>query len=252
MHYTIALLFVASIAAAGPELKIPAEVTPVDGYAIVEVGEGVKAVSYVGKSGVEAFPSRFLADKRVFILPTTGLSAGRYKFVAIGSLNDEHARAEFVVVVGNAPPVPPPMPPNPNPPPAPPVPPPTPPGPSPEPFDSLVEAVRTALKNDPGAVADKAKWAAAYAGLLSAGIDHMAKVNTIGELWEDFKAAAKDVMPAGSLPGVQKVCVGELLFILGGDRNGSVDAEKVLDADTKVKLAAMLKRLAGALTGSGK
>lgn len=232
-------------AADPPKLIIPAEVVPKGNIALVIPGGDCKAVTYVGQSGEDPLPSNLFADKRTFVFPTRGLAVGRYKFAAIGSLNDEHVVVEFEVVIGT----PPKPPPNPNPPPPNPNPPP--PDPPPEPFDSLVAALRTALAGDPGDPGEKKKWASAYAGLLLAGVDHASKVRTVGELWSDFQAAAKGpppVIPAGSLPGVQRFCIGEVLFILGGDRNGSVDEEKVIDADMKKKLADVLSRLARALT----
>lgn len=119
----VVLLVVSASAAAPPELSIPAEVKPANGYATVRPKTDAKAVSYVGLSGVYPFPSELLADKRMFVLPSQGLPAGRYRFVAVGSLNDEHAVVEFAVVVGEPGPgpgpTPPPPPPGPDPPPGP-------------------------------------------------------------------------------------------------------------------------------------
>ena len=90
-----------------PKLTIPAEVKAVGDYVTLTPATEAKAVSYVGKSGVDPFPSELLKDARTFVLPVRGLPAGRYKFTAVGSLNDEHTMVAFVVVVGTPPDVPP-------------------------------------------------------------------------------------------------------------------------------------------------
>lgn len=101
----VGLVLAAAGFAAGepPKLVVPAEVRPASGYARMLPDTTAKAVTYVGLSGVHPFPGDELKDGRRFLLPTGGLKAGRYKFVAVGSLKDEHAVAEFVVVVGDAP-----------------------------------------------------------------------------------------------------------------------------------------------------
>lgn len=103
---------------AGPELGIPTEIVPVGQYASLKPKTEAKAISYIGMSGVEPFPSDMLKDARWFVLDTRGLPEGRYLFQAVGSLNDVHTRVAFTVVIGNAPPIPPnpnPNPPNPTP-----------------------------------------------------------------------------------------------------------------------------------------
>lgn len=120
-----------SCAIAAPPLTIPDEVKPTQGYAILRPDTTCKTVSYIGLSGVYPLPAELLADKRTFVLPVNGLAAGRYRFVAVGSLDDDHAVKEFVVVVGDAPPVPVPGPG------------PTPPGPSDPLATRLTEAVRS-------------------------------------------------------------------------------------------------------------
>jgi hypothetical protein len=104
------LLLLSEAAAAPPGLEIPSEVKPANGYVIVRPKTTAKAVTYIALDGIYPFPTDLLADKRQFVLPAQGLAAGRYRFVAVGSLNDEHATAEFAVVVGNPPPPPPPGP----------------------------------------------------------------------------------------------------------------------------------------------
>jgi hypothetical protein len=121
---TLAVLAWAGVALGEPpKLTIPAEVKAQGDYVTLTPTTEAKAVSYVGKSGVDPFPSELLKDARTFVLPVRGLPAGRYKFTAVGSLNDEHTRVAFEVVVGDAPPdVPPDVPPGPVDPDVPPAP----------------------------------------------------------------------------------------------------------------------------------
>lgn len=101
-----------------PALAIPDTITPVGDYATFapDASTTVRAVTYIGISGVSPFPSAMLADKRAFVLPTRGLAAGKYVFIAVGSLNDVHVQKEFAVIVGGTPP---PQPPGPGPQPGP-------------------------------------------------------------------------------------------------------------------------------------
>lgn len=107
------LLFVAtSLAADPPKLTVPAEVTPAGEYARFTPQTDCVSVTYIGLSGVDAFPSEELRDSRRFLLPTRGLAAGRYRFAAVGASKDgEQVRADFVVVVGSVPDKPPDKPP---------------------------------------------------------------------------------------------------------------------------------------------
>lgn len=100
-----------------PKLVVPAELKATGEYVTYSPSTETtaKAVTYVGLSGIEPFPSAFLKDSRAFVLPVRGLNPGRYKFKAVGSLNDEHTTADFVVVIGDAPPTPVPVPPGPGP-----------------------------------------------------------------------------------------------------------------------------------------
>lgn len=88
---------------AAPELDIPPEIQATDEYVILTPKGDCKSVTYVGQSGVSPFPSTLFEDKRVFVLPVRGLAAGRYRFTAVGSLDDKHCVKSFTVVVGNPP-----------------------------------------------------------------------------------------------------------------------------------------------------
>ena len=103
-------LIVCGCALAGPDIEIPAEIQATDEYVIVTPKGDCKSVTYIGQSGVSPFPSTLFDDKRVFVLPVRGLAAGRYRFTAVGSLEDKHCVRSFVVVVGNPQPQPQPTP----------------------------------------------------------------------------------------------------------------------------------------------
>lgn len=110
-----------------PKLSIPAEVKAAGEYVTFTPNTDAVSVTYVAQSAVEPFPSAFLKDPRAFVLPTRGLAAGRYRFVAVAASNaGEQSAQAFAVLVGDAPPGPPD-------PPKPPDPPAPPPGPAPIP-----------------------------------------------------------------------------------------------------------------------
>jgi hypothetical protein len=110
-------LLTSTVLAQGPDLGIPAELRPSGQYVTLQPKTEAKAITYIGLSGVDPLPSTFLKDARWFLLDTRGLPAGRYLFTAVGSLDDEHTRSDFAVLIGDAPgPVPPgPQPPGPGP-----------------------------------------------------------------------------------------------------------------------------------------
>jgi hypothetical protein len=232
-------------------LDIPAEVVPAKGYAILTPGGTCKAVTYVGLSGEDPMPGVLFSDKRVFVFPTRGLPVGRYRFAAIGSLEDVHVVVEFSVVVGTPPPPVPPGP-GPGPTPPPPVPPgpgpgPTPPPPLPPgPVDPLTAEVLAALNGDPGTLEVKRQHALAYAGLMAAMVAHVEGGASLDDVLNDFRTAARGIMPAGSIPGVQKVCTGKIIALVGDD------LDRPLDAALKKDLKALFARLALALTEGSK
>jgi hypothetical protein len=123
MRTLLLLLVLCSTAfAAPPVVDIAPEIQATSEYVTVQPKTDAVAITYVAQSGVEPFPSVMLKDPRTFVLPTRGLAVGRYKFVAVASLDDEHTRVDFVVVVGKPPPSTPPVDPDePDDPPTPPV-----------------------------------------------------------------------------------------------------------------------------------
>lgn len=209
---------------AAPKLEIPALVRPVGGYAIVEPVTEAKAITYLGLSGVYPFPSRLLADKRVFVLPCQGLPGGKYKFVAIGSLNDEHVVVEFDVLVEGGP--------GPGPPP-----------PVPPPDDPLAKRVKDAFIADAGSAADKTKWAAALSGFYLAMARHVEtdQVATVGDLLADYRAAIPAVLPTDAIIGTRRVCGVEVAAIAGED------PDKKIDAPLKSQFVGLFTKLAAVL-----
>ncbi len=119
----LALLLAAVALAQPPSIEIPAEIRPAGQYVRVSPKTDAVAVAYVGLDGLDGVPSDLLKDGRLFLLDTRGLARGRYRFAAVAAgKTGEQARADFVVVIGDAPPNPPgPNPPTPDPP-VPPVP----------------------------------------------------------------------------------------------------------------------------------
>lgn len=94
--------------AAPPKIDIPAEVKPVGGYVRINPQTDAVTVTYVSFDGADPFPSEELKDPRRFLLPVTGLKAGRYRFAAVAAgATGEQTRLDFVVVIGTVPPVPP-------------------------------------------------------------------------------------------------------------------------------------------------
>lgn len=115
----IFLLLATSALGAPPAIDIPPEVRPAGQYVTLSPKTEAAAITYIGLSEVEPIPSAALKDPRMFLLDTRGLAVGRYRFVAIGSLGDEHSRTDFAVVVGTPPVVV--VPPGPGPPATPPA-----------------------------------------------------------------------------------------------------------------------------------
>jgi len=103
----IALLLAVPAFAAPPAVEIPGEVKPSGQYVTLTPKTEAAAITYIGLSGIEPLPPAVLKDPRMFLLDTRGLAVGRYQFVAVASLKDEHTRVDFSVVIGTPPPGPP-------------------------------------------------------------------------------------------------------------------------------------------------
>ena len=105
----IGLLVAAPLALADPpKLVIPPDPKPVSGYVRFTPDTTAKSIVYVSLDEAYPFPSEELKDGRRFILPVTGLKAGKYRFVAVGTLNDEQTATPFTVTIGDGGPAPPP------------------------------------------------------------------------------------------------------------------------------------------------
>ena len=102
----LALALVQAALADPPTVEVPAEVVASGDYTTIVPKTNAKAISYVGLSGVDPFPSTFLKDSKVFILPTRGLKDGVYTFAGVASLSDEHTLFRFTVKVGSGIPAP--------------------------------------------------------------------------------------------------------------------------------------------------
>lgn len=215
-----------------PRLEIPGELKAAGEYVTLIPNTDAVSVVYVGLSNVQPFPSEFLKDPRAFVLPTRGLPAGRYKFMAVGaSKTGEQATQPFVVVLGDPPPepVPPtPIPPTPNPPePKPPEP--KPPSPAPIPGEGLKMLIvynDAQLKTLPQGQIDILQSVAVRQYLQSKGADYRVwtdRVNTAGaeKVWQDAYARPRTGTPwlivsngkegyEGLLPG----SVNEMLELL--------------------------------------
>lgn len=99
----LSFLLALPLLAAPPTVDIPPEVRPSGQYAMLSPKTDAKAITYIGLSGIEPLPAAMLKDSRMFLLDTRGLAVGSYKFVAVASLNDEHTRIDFSVVIGTPP-----------------------------------------------------------------------------------------------------------------------------------------------------
>lgn len=97
------LAFLCPLYAAPPSVDAPQDVIATSDYVTLSPKTDAKAITYIGKSGVDPFPSALLADKKVFVLPVRGLAQGRYQFAGVASLNDEHTVFHFAVIVGTPP-----------------------------------------------------------------------------------------------------------------------------------------------------
>lgn len=242
MPYALALVLLVpmTVVAADPVVNLPATLQVGAGeFLTIRADTPGKVVRWRAVDpGLTVFPANMLKDERSTVV--IALKPGRYRLWCWTSVTDTPTdRAECLIVVGDAPPPPPGPPPNP---PDPPTPPPNP----PDPTDPFVKQVIEAYRADPGAPADKKTWLVAYAGLLKAAAGFVEEGDTIGNLLADFQSAGKGVMPPGSLPGVQRLCVAKV-FALAGD-----DSERKIDKDLKVKLVDLFTQLSRALAVEGR
>jgi hypothetical protein len=221
---TLSLLL--TLAAAGPlwaaSLKIPAEVPAQPGrWLVLSPDTDCVAVDYVGYDGLEPFPSSELKDARKLVVQAPA-AAGRFRFTAIGTLKDELARCDFVVVVGDAPPGP--------------VPGPSPPNPA-DPFSKAVQDAYAA-DPDPQKAAHVAYAAAVYGS--AAKLADLPDVKTYADLLAKLTTALHDPtfgMPKGSIAGVLKVVAADEAAVLGTNAGAAVDKDKTRAEFAKIAAA---------------
>ena len=169
------LLFSTSLYAVPPQLEIPNEVKPVDGYVTVLPKTDAVSVLYISLDGLSPFPSALLKDARYLVVPTKGEKSGRYRFVAVGASKEgEQVRVDFVVVVGNQPL------------------PPEPPTPQPDGKLGLIKTSREGvLKVSTATAADRKKLASAQRSVASAvAAGGVIQPADILKVWRDGNNAA--------------------------------------------------------------
>lgn len=218
----ILLLACPALWGAPPALKIDPEVKPAGQYARFTPGGDCVAVLYVGLSGVDPLPSDVLKDGRMFLLDTRGLAAGRYRFAAVGSSDKgEQARADFVVVVGDAPPGP-----GPGPGPTPP----------PMPDDAFGKALVSAWQATPQ---DERAKLALLAGLYKASAKDV-KASDKAKVFDFYQAmaAARKTLVGDSLGTIRAAITKEL------DATLPTSTDAPLDDAAKDRCAAAFARVA--------
>jgi len=95
---------VVAASAAPPQLELPAEARPVNGYVIVAPKTDAVSITYVALDDVFPFPGEQLRDAKTFVLPAAGLAEGRYRFVAVAAgKGGEQTSKSLVVVIGTPP-----------------------------------------------------------------------------------------------------------------------------------------------------
>lgn len=195
------LLLAAPAGADPPRLQIPAEVSAHGDYATIVPDTDAVSVVYIGLSNVQPFPSAFLKDSRAFVLPTRGLSAGRYKFVAVGAgKGGEQAQEAFVVLVGDVPPVPPP-------------------DPVPVPRDPLWPSMKAAYVADT-TTANKTPCALQLASVFKVAGTTTAydpAIQSMGDLFTTISRASQALVPLPALQTTREVVGKELVAKLGSD-----------------------------------
>lgn len=176
-------------------------------------------------------PELALKDTRMTL--ATAAKAGTYRVHAVCAKGDVPSKIiEFKVIVEADDPEPGP---GPQPvPPKPPVPPP--------PDDPLLAKLKLAFAGDPGAPADKLKWAQALSGFYTAMAKHVGnnQVATIGDLLSDYRNAIPAVLPGDAIPQTRKVAGLEVASLAGDDPERKIDLElkaKLVDLFTKLAVA---------------
>lgn len=226
------LLFAAPLGAAPPTIDIPAEISPAGQYVVFTPDTDAVAVVYVGLSGLEPMPAAVLKNPTQFVMDCYGKPAGCYRFAAVAaSATGEQARADFVLVIGDAPA--PPQPPGP--------------GPGPQPDDPLTAEVRQLYEADPLPPAERAKAAESLAALYrqaAALITDSVRCPNVGTFRDVVTRAAVDLGlggPQDKLAGVRALVSRELSGYL------PAAAANPIPADGRARAAEYMRAVAEAL-----
>ena len=224
----VPLLLSAALAwAAPPKIEIPSEVKPTGQYCNFSPKGDATSILYVGLSGVDPVPSLLLRDGKTFLLDTRGLQPGRYRFAAVASgPTGEQSRADFEVLIGDAPPTPP----GPGP------------GPGPAPTDPLTKSLQEAYGKE--TAADKAASLAKLAAFYEQGAEEAKdeKILTWGQYFTELVAARDAMVPAGLVPLLKAAALAEFRSKVPASPAAPFDAAaRKLAAEQCLKIAAALK-----------
>lgn len=219
----VVLFMVGSAFAQPPKLVIPSEVKPVDGFASVKPDTDSVSIVYISLDGLTQFPSDLLKDARYLVVPTKGEKAGKYRFIAVASSKTgEQVRVDFVIVVGNPPPLPDPT-------------------PVPDPTDPFTKSLLDAFGKESSP--DKSKYVAALSSLYKMAATTTVNdpsVKTVGDLFNDLKVASPALLPPDAIPLIRKVVGDRLNKSIGQSPTSPIDRALVAK-----ELAAVASALEG-------
>lgn len=153
---------------AGPVMEYPLEIKVLsqnrdEYYSVLPRKTDARSITYIGLGAIVPFPSEELRNTHKMVVLVKAGQVGRFRFAAIGTLNDEQTKVEFdLVVIGQEPgptPVPPPIPPTPDPKPPTPVPPTPTPTPTPTPAPIPDAGLRVLITYETGAALPRGQQA---------------------------------------------------------------------------------------------
>ncbi len=224
-RFALLLVFLAAPAWADPpKLLIPSEVPAQPGQWVVIVPDtDAKAITYVGLDGLSAFPSSELRDPRRLVVNAP--ASGRFRFVAVGTLNDEQTAVPFTVVVAGTPPTPPPA-------------------PTPDAFQQALQDAFGVEAATPKLT--QVRTLATFYRTAARTTVNDPRLLTTGDLDHALKLGVKLIgLPPGALSGLVQVIASDMTRALGDP----IASPKPLDAATRAAAAAELNRIASALEG---
>jgi hypothetical protein len=224
-------VLVAPLWGAPPSLDVPAEVTGQPGtFIAVRAKSDTAWVNFRASEGLAVFPADLLSDKKATVL--TASAPGRYKLFCYTGNDDGGTDREIVVVIGNAPPVPPGPGPGPQPP------------PGPGPVVSVPELLKpavSALQPFPAPRAALGKFYADFAKVLEFSDPN--RLQTMGQVRDALVASLKQFVATGAMGAAPKVGTHIDAYVAS-----QVDLEDgALTADKRAKLVAAFKTVAEVL-----